>query len=51
MDLKTFGHKMEGICVGMQCVTELNYIVINVYSHGTLRCLTRKGKIFWALFY
>ena len=44
-DLITFGRKMEGLCIGMQWVTELNYITINVYSHGTLRCLTGKGKI------
>ena len=25
-------------------VTELNYIMIKVYSHGTLRCLKRKVK-------
>ena len=51
MDLKTFGHKMEGLCIEMQWSTELNYIIINVYSHGTLWCLKPKGKIVMVLFY
>ena len=32
-------------------VSDINYILINVYFHGTLRCLKRKGKIVWALFH
>ena len=42
--LKTFRHKIEGLGIGIQWVTELNYIMIKVYSHGTLRCLKRKVK-------
>ena len=45
MDLKTFGRKMAGLCIGMQRVTELNYIITKVYSHGTLQCLKQKEKI------
>ena len=51
MDLKTFGHKMEGLCIEMQWSTELNYIIINVYSHGTLWCFKPKEKIVKVLFY
>ena len=50
-DLKKFRRKMERLCIGIQLLTELNYIVINVYSHGILRFLTRNRKIVWALFY
>ena len=28
----------------MQYVTELNNFIINVYSHGILQCLKRKGR-------
>ena len=31
--------------------SELNYIIINVYSRSTLLCLKWKGKIVWAYFY
>ena len=44
MNLKTFGTKMEGFCIGMQRVTELNYIIINLYSHSSPRCFRRKEK-------
>ena len=43
--LKTFRHKIEGLGIGIKWVTELNYIIIKMYSHGTLRCLKRKVKI------
>ena len=46
-----FGWKIEGLCIGMHWVAELNYIIIKVYSHGTLQRLKQKGKIVLALFF